>query len=469
MFTHSFKWRFIHVLSCFFAVLCLISTASTVQGEENGAPPPTPSTIPTGIHPPSVEQALVPESVFAMQLAKALKLAPVPDEAKAEELLSGLGIEPKNGWISEYPVTPAVLGDIEKETSEASDQGKISLTKDQALKLVDDVKARLGLEVNPGTNAPPGLIKNPGNSTIYIYTDNKGVINYTDNFNSIPKEYRGLTRVISHPRQHELSSEAGSGTAETQEPQNMANLNPDDINNYYYEQGPPVVTYYSPPDPYYYLYSWVPYPFWSTGFYFPGFFVLNNFHRHIFFNQHRHFVSHHDGGAAFHHPLSIGAVNRNFPEHSTPDGMASSRWFSAPNALAGARTIIMLHQNRNRSINATREAGINASRPRQPLSFSEHSRIINNAPFRPAPHSGGARTFNPPALNQRTEIPNTPRFSAPHTFPQDRVFRSPRSFGGNAVGRPDGGGGGGEFHHGGNSMSHGGNFPGASGGHGGHR
>ena len=48
-----------------------------------------------------------------MQLAEALKLGPVADEAKAEELLSGLGIEPKNGWIAEYPVTPEVLGDIE--------------------------------------------------------------------------------------------------------------------------------------------------------------------------------------------------------------------------------------------------------------------------------------------------------------------------------------------------------------------
>ena len=43
-----------------------------------------------------------------MQLAEALKLGPVPDEAKAEELLSSLGIEPKNGWLAEYPVTPDV-------------------------------------------------------------------------------------------------------------------------------------------------------------------------------------------------------------------------------------------------------------------------------------------------------------------------------------------------------------------------
>jgi hypothetical protein len=332
MFIHDSKRHFNHVLSVFFAVLCLISTESNGQDKEKGAPPPTPSTIQTGINPPQIEQALIPEGVFAMQLAKALTLNPIPDEAKAEELLSRLGIEPKNGWISEYPVTPAVLGDIEKGVSEASDQRKLPLTKEQALKLVGDVKAGLGLEVNPGPNVPPDQIKNPGNTTIYIYTDSKGVINYTDNFDSIPKKYRGLTRVISHPRQHELSGEAGSGTTETQEPQDMANLSPDDINNYYYEQGPPVVTYYSPPEPYYYLYSWIPYPFWSGSFYFPGFFVLNNFRRHVFFNQHRHFVSHHDG-AAFRQPLSVGPVNRGFPGHST-ERIASPRWFSRPQCFS---------------------------------------------------------------------------------------------------------------------------------------
>ncbi|MGZ5030850.1 MAG: hypothetical protein ACXV8I_09665, partial [Methylobacter sp.] len=223
MFTHGSKSHFIHVLIGFFAVLCLISTASNGQGEGNGAPPPTPSTIQTGNDPPPVEQALVPESVFALQLAKALKLGPVPDEAKAEELLSGLGIEPKNGWIADYPVTPAVLGDIEKGISEASEQGKIAFTKDQALKRVNDVKAGLGLEVNPGPNVPPGLSKNPGNTTLYIYTDSKGVIHYTDNFDAIPKAYRGLARVISQPKQHELSGEASDGTTEALEPQYTIN------------------------------------------------------------------------------------------------------------------------------------------------------------------------------------------------------------------------------------------------------
>ena len=99
MFTHYLKWRFIRNLCTFLAALILLSSASFGQDDEKGVPPPTPSATQTDTNLPPVEQALVPEGVFAMQLAEALKLGPVSGEAKAEELFSGLGIEPKNGWI----------------------------------------------------------------------------------------------------------------------------------------------------------------------------------------------------------------------------------------------------------------------------------------------------------------------------------------------------------------------------------
>lgn len=41
---------------------------------------------------------------------------------------------------------------------------------------------------------------------------------------------------------------------------------PEAVNDYYYNEGPPIVTYYPPPWDYYYLYAWIPYPFWYTGF-----------------------------------------------------------------------------------------------------------------------------------------------------------------------------------------------------------
>jgi hypothetical protein len=43
--THHFKDHFICVLSGLFVSMCLFSTASHGQGEADGAPPPTPSTI----------------------------------------------------------------------------------------------------------------------------------------------------------------------------------------------------------------------------------------------------------------------------------------------------------------------------------------------------------------------------------------------------------------------------------------
>ena len=479
MFTQGFKWHFIRVLSSLLAALCLLSTASHGQNEGDDAPPPTPSTIQTDTNAPPVAQTLVPEGIFAMQLAEALKLSPVPDEATAEELLSNLGIEPKNGWLAEFPVTPAVLGDVEKGISVASDQGKIALTKDQALKLVGDVKTKLGVDINPGSNAPPGLIERPGNKTIYSYTDSEGVLHFTDDYDSIPKEYQKNAKIVSQSMQHELLGGTDGGATEAPGPQYRANPNPEDINDYYYEQGPPLVTYYAPPDPYYYLYSWVPYPFWSTGFYFPGFFVLNNFHRQVFFNRQPYFVAHHVGGGAFSRPLSVGPVNLAWPGHMMPDAMAHPRWFSTPNAQASARAIVTLNQNRSRAINGTAVSQMNTSRP--PFSSAGNSRTLGNAPavlnsrttmhnnsFQSAPHFGG-RIFNQPAFNQRTYAPVTPRFYSPPAFTQGPAFRAPRPFGGNVAGGFHSGGPSGGFHGGGNftNQGRGGSFAGAS--RGGHR
>lgn len=188
MFAHGFKWHFIRDLSVLLVALCLPLTASYGQGEEIVEPPSTPSTSQDGVTWPSAEQARVPEGTFAVQLAEALKLGPVSDGAKAEELLSNLGIKPSNGWVSERPIAPVALDDIMKGISAASDQKKIAFTKDQALKLFGDVKTKLGLNVNPG---PETLVdQTPGNKVIYRYTDAEGVIHFTDLYDSIPEEYR---------------------------------------------------------------------------------------------------------------------------------------------------------------------------------------------------------------------------------------------------------------------------------------
>jgi hypothetical protein len=63
-----------------------------------------------------------------------------------------------------------------------------------------------------------------------------------------------------------------------------------DIYNYYTGYGPPIITYYPPPPAYFYLYAWVPYPVWWYGFYYPGFYICNNFSTTVVVNSRTAFV-----------------------------------------------------------------------------------------------------------------------------------------------------------------------------------
>ena len=95
------------------------------------------------------------------------------------------------------------------------------------------------------------------------------------------KAFQGLTTELGL-----AVTPGGAGEYAENQPQPDASA----INNYYYEEGPPVVSYYPPPWDYDYLYDWVPYPFWASGFFFPGFFVLTDFD-FVFVGHHHH--SHH--------------------------------------------------------------------------------------------------------------------------------------------------------------------------------
>ena len=132
--------------------------------------------------------------------------------------------------------------------AKASDQEKITLSKDQALKVFGDVKASLGFDVKPGPNPPAGLIKKPGNTTIYSYTDNKGETYFTDDLDSIPKANRKNMKIISQAALNKALGSIGGGSSQAPGPQYTAKPNPEAINQQYEEQGPPVVTYYVPPD-----------------------------------------------------------------------------------------------------------------------------------------------------------------------------------------------------------------------------
>jgi hypothetical protein len=172
--------------------------------------------------PPPVASILVREGDFATRLVSALEIGTAANETEAETMLAAAGIAPKNGWISDYPITPDILGELEDALAAAADANRLLMGEDEALGVLDRVAAEVGL---------------------YVLTDTSG-------------EY-----------------------AETLPPASPQYTEPTVINNYYYNEGPPVVTYYPPPPDYLYLYAWVPYPFWCSGFSFSGFFILHDFHK----------------------------------------------------------------------------------------------------------------------------------------------------------------------------------------------
>ncbi|HEY6873937.1 MAG TPA: hypothetical protein VI298_14525 [Geobacteraceae bacterium] len=248
------KWVPVREMSRVFVTLLLLALPVIANAEEEQSPaPPAAQTEQKTAGPPPIAPELIREGDFAVKLQPVLGLGTSTDEAEAESRLGEAGIVPRNGWIADYPVTPDILGELQKSVEDAAAAGKITLGKDEALKRLNDVSTGFELAVKP---------------------------------HAVTKTYEAL------PEEAE------------QYP------NPAVINNYYYEEGPPVVTYYAPPPDYYYLYAWVPYPFWWWGFWFPGFFVLNDFHRPIFFHNRWCFVSNHFNDVRVNRVFRIDPVSR---------------------------------------------------------------------------------------------------------------------------------------------------------------
>jgi hypothetical protein len=168
---------------------------------------------------PPVAQTLVREGDFAVKLASELGLGNPSDEAVAEELLAKAGVAPLNGWISDYPMTPVIVGQLQDAIAQASAQGALPMSSSEATEALTILAAEMNLPTPAGdeTSAPQGSPPP-----------------------SVPQD-------------------------------------PTVINNYYYDQGPPIVTYYAPPPYYAYLYAWVPYPSFWFGFWYPGFYICHDF------------------------------------------------------------------------------------------------------------------------------------------------------------------------------------------------
>jgi hypothetical protein len=236
---------------------------------------------------PPIAQTLIREGDFAINLAETLKIGQAKSEAEAENMLASVGIAPKNGWIADYPVTPDVIGELQNAIGTAVDSGKLAMKKDEAMKTLQELTAQQGLPVRADTESQyPGA--EPPRS--------------------------------SEPRYSE----------------------PEVIDNYYYDQGPPIVSYHPPPWDYYYLYSWVPFPFWCSGFWFPGFFVLHDFHKIIIVNGKVVIISNHmiDPKTGRVVPVDPGTRGPKQLPHTIADA-SHTRGYASPEARRGAASIFV--------------------------------------------------------------------------------------------------------------------------------
>ena len=354
---------------------------------------------------PPISQTLVREGDFAIRLAESLKMGKPTNEAEAENLLASAGIEPKNGWIADYPVTPDIIGELAKTVGEAADARKLVMGKEEALKVVRTAAAELELPVI--AEVPDG---------------------YTD--------------------------ESPSPTAPEY-------AEPPVVDDYYSAEGPPVITYYLPPPDYSYLYAWVPSPFWCSGFYFPGFYILNDFHRfHHHGHGHPYYVSNHIRNPHTGRMATIDPVRRHegrtlgVREATRTKGFASTENRNAARSIfersrqqavsKNASSPMAGRDNRNPAYLQSRRGNEKQVYNRQsnPSSLNNRSRPngrssdprIGRTPGQTGTRSYGASS-RPESMNRQ----NGPNVQRPFT-PQSQSFRSPSSQGsGRSFSLPQGG------------------------------
>jgi len=256
---------------------------------------------------PPIAQPLVREGDFALRLAEVLELGSPTSEPEAESMLSAVGIAPENGWIADYPMTPDAVSELRSAVSEAADSDRLLLTRDEALAAFETLTEELGLGVACETSEEDESGEPPGEYPDYV--------------------------------------------------------TPRVVNNYYYNHGPPVLTYYLPPPSYYYLYSWVPYPFWYSGFFFGGYFILRDFNKVIVVDRGVAVVSNH----VFHpkrrthfalDPHKRFNRHRGVSSFRTGEKIHQHRGFRSPEDRRGAQSIL----NRSHRRHPTQPGGF--TRPR---------------------------------------------------------------------------------------------------------
>lgn len=208
-----------------------------------------------GVAAPPISQPLVTEGIFAVNLANALGVSSTSDPVEAENALAKVRVAPQNGWIGDYPMTPDLVGEVRQALDDAVLNGDLALSRDDALQRFDTATGNVDLAV---------------------------------------QAYAGTVTETEAPT-----------------PQSCTNYpNPSSISSAYSSEGPPVVTYYCPPPDYYYQYDYVPYPFYWESFWFPGYFILHDFHRHVRYHGHHVLISNHYNDFRRHRMYRVDPVDR---------------------------------------------------------------------------------------------------------------------------------------------------------------
>jgi hypothetical protein len=325
----------------------------------------------TATQAPPVAAPLIREGDFAIKLVEALKMGRAESEAEAENMLASIGIAPQNGWIADYPVTPDIIGELEQAIGEAADAKRLPMVKDEALRVFRTAAVELELPII--AEIPDSYVESP-------YPE---VPQYTE---------------------------------------------PTVINNYYYTEGPPIVTYYPPPLDYDYLYAWIPSPFWFSGFYFPGFYILNDFHRVAYRNGHPCNISNHM------RDHRTGRINTIRPERRREGGTLGAggtphtRGFNSTEARNGARSIFERSHERVATGNTTssaRDRGLNNRNPAYLRSGQGTGRQAYNRERNLSGFSSRNGNYDKPLVVDR-KMNRTPNGTRSQGF-SDRTFSRPNS------------------------------------------
>ncbi len=263
---------------------------------------------------PPIGQPLVSEGEFAVELATALNLTSSHDEAAAEDALGSISIAPRNGWISDYPITPDIIAEVRESTARSASAGSLRMAETEATGIVDSVSTAMNLPIEVA-----------GAKRAYESGSSSSSNSEYESSSSFEYESRASS---------EYQSSSGTPPPEVSE-----YAVPTEVEEYYGNYGPPVVSYYPPPWDYGYLYAWVPWPFWWGGFGFGGFFILNDFDRHDHFHHFSNHVTNANGTVS-----RVNAVTRatgtGTRSSSTLAGAGRSTQgsrLSSPNAQASAR------------------------------------------------------------------------------------------------------------------------------------